>query len=119
MSFEIVGPGGDETVYAPLNTTIDADRDYRDLTGLDGCASCGDGMPRRMIPPGGCQCAGAGPCQCGRGLDGFYQDGQLTPGMLGEMEAAAEGSNKMLWVMGGLLGAWALWAWYTPHQEYG
>lgn len=51
MSFEIVG----QASYAPLNTQIDADRDYRDLAGvmngLDACG-CGGGMPQRIIPPG-------------------------------------------------------------------
>lgn len=104
MSFEILEADGSETIYAPLNTTIDADRDYYDLAGLDACA-CGGQMPPTMIPPG------ATPQ-----LDGFYPDGQLTPGMLGEQDAGGQG---MLWLMGGLLGAWALWAWFTPHQEYG
>lgn len=101
MSFEIVGQ--DETIYAPLNTTIDADRDYMDLAGLDACA-CGGGMPPKMLPPGSAP-----------QLDGFYQDQQLAPGMLGETDG---GGNKMLVLMGGLLGAWALWAWFTPHREY-
>ena len=105
MSFEIIGQD-DNTVYAPLNTTIDADRDYRDLTGdLDACA-CGGGMPPQMIPPG-------------QQLSGFYQDEQLTPGMLAGLDAPAPQGNQMFWLVGGLLGAWALWAWFTPHEEYG
>ncbi len=104
MSFEILEADGSETAYAPLNTTIDADRNYYDLTGLDACA-CGGQVPPKMIPPG------ATPQ-----LDGFYQDQQLTPGMLGEQEAG--GGNQMLWLLGGLAGAWALWAWLTPHREY-
>lgn len=105
MSFEYLEADGSETVYAPLNTTIDADRDYMDLTGLDACA-CGDQMPPKMLPPGSAP-----------QLGGFYPDQQLTPGMLGALDAAEDG-NKMLMLMGGLLGAWMLWAWMTPHREY-
>lgn len=47
MSFEVVN---DNTVYAPLNTNIDGDRDYRDLTGLEACA-CG-GAQQYIVPPG-------------------------------------------------------------------
>jgi hypothetical protein len=102
MSFEIMPPsGGDNinTAYAPLNTTIDADRDYKDLTGLDACAECGPAP--QMITPG---------------MGGFYEGEQLTPGMLAETPAPAD--NKMLWVLGGALAFWAWWAMRTPHQEY-
>lgn len=47
MSFEILEDP--QTVFAPLNTQIDADRDYRDNV-LSGC---------------GCGCGGAGPCPQG------------------------------------------------------
>ena len=103
MSMEI------QTTYAPLNTTIDGDRDYRELTGLEACGcsrgmsgleACGCGPRRRLIPPG---------------VHGFYEDDTLPQGMLGE----AGGGNAMLYVLGGLAAAWALWAWYTPHEEYG
>lgn len=105
MSFEIIGQDDSAVTYAPLNTTIDADRDYYDLTGLDACA-CGGQMPPKMLPPGSAP-----------QLDGFYQDQQLTQGMLGGLDAV-EGGNKMLMLMGGLFGAWMLWAWFTPHREY-
>lgn len=96
MSFEIMaGEESGNTVFAPLNTTIDADRDYMDLAGeLDACA-CEGGMPQRMITPGD----------------------QLATGMEG-LDAPAPQGNQMIWLMGGLLGAWALWAWFTPHEEY-
>jgi hypothetical protein len=96
MSFEILSEGG-STVYAPLNTTIDADRDYMDMQGLD---ACGCGQASALVPTG---------------VSGFYEDEQLPQGMLG---AAEGGSNTMLLVMGGLLAAWAWWAWRTPHEDY-
>ena len=49
-----------ETVYAPLNTPIDGDRDYYDLTGLDACA-CGSGNSLEA-------------CLCNPGLGDFMQD---------------------------------------------
>ena len=47
MSFEIL-ESPQQTVYAPLNTTIDADRDYYSLTGLDACACGGGGIKTRI-----------------------------------------------------------------------
>ena len=98
------------TVYAPLNTTIDGDRDYGgsdrkhfnpgEVSHLSGCIpgldGCGCGGPRPQVQLGGC-----------------YENEQLTPGMLGQME----GGNAMLWVLGGLGVAWAWWAWRTPYSE--
>jgi hypothetical protein len=75
MSFEIL-ENEPQTMYAPLNTTIDADRDYRDLTGLDSCPSCA-GAPPRMIPPGM------------NGLDGLELDG---------LDAAEDTFNWKMWL---------------------
>jgi hypothetical protein len=102
MSFEIIG-GAPETAYAPLNTTIDRDRDYYSLTGLDACVCGGGGLKTRAQ-------MGTGP-----GVQGYYDGGQLPEGML----EAVEGGNKLLWVLGGLLAAWGVWAWRTPVEPLG
>lgn len=99
MSFEIIG-GTPETVFAPLNTTVDADREYYSLAGLDACA-CGGGGLRTQ--------AQMGTAQPAAGVQGYY-DGGLPQGML----EGTEGGNKLLWVLGGVLAAWAIWAYYTP-----
>lgn len=94
MSFEILEEA--TTEYAPLNTTIDADRDYRDLAGLDACG-CGGGPPPE--------------------LGGFYQGDVLPPGMSdGDLEGLPGGG--MVWLVGGLLAGWAIWAMNTKHEEY-
>lgn len=49
MSLEILGQTG-ATTYAPLRSTIDGDRDYRDLTGLGRC-NCGYQGLDATIPP--------------------------------------------------------------------
>ena len=95
MSFEILENQG-QTIYAPLNTTIDADRDYG-LADMEACG-CNGGAARTELQ-----------------LGGYYQDNQLTPGMLGDMGEV--GGNKMLWLFGGIAAAWALWVWSTPHEE--
>ncbi len=41
MSFEIL-ENQTPTVYSPLNTRIDADREYHSLTGAPPCTTCGD-----------------------------------------------------------------------------
>ncbi len=101
MSFEILEDDGSETVYAPLNTTIDADRDYNDLTGLDACA-CEGGITKVAQP--------------GSNLDGFYPDGQLTPGMLGETEGLQENFGFAVFALGGF----ALWYFFLrPKPQQG
>lgn len=97
MSFEILENPG-QTVYAPLNTTIDADRDYG-LADMEACG-CNGGAARTQMQLGGTP-----------QLGGYYQNHQLAPGMLGGTEKSGSG---MLWVFGGVLGLWALWAWVTP-----
>ena len=73
------------TVYAPINTTIDGDRDYGmadrqhfapgAVSHLSGC-----------IGPNGPN--GLNGCNCPMG--GFYQGEKLTPGMLGELAGQYE-----------------------------
>lgn len=128
MSFEILGKQP-EVVYAPLNTTIDADRDYYSLTGLDAC-TCNGGAARASLQGLGIARDANGNAVYGPGpggplgdeglpvLEGFYQNQQLTPGMYAPDElGAVDGAGKMLWVLGGLFAAWAVWAWMTPHES--
>jgi hypothetical protein len=104
MSFEIL-EAPQTTTFAPLNTTIDADRDYYSLTGLDACA-CGGGAARHEAQMGP-------PPAPAAGVSGYYDGGMLPEGML---EAAPAGASKMVWLLGGAVAVWAAWAWFTPHQ---
>jgi len=79
-----------ETNFAPLNTKIDADRDYRDLTGLSQC---------------GCGCEG--PCRCGAGLSGCgcggYRPRIIPPGVHGLSAAEEKGGLSTAMVISLLL----------------
>jgi len=110
MSFEILESPA-QTAYAPLNTTIDRDRDYYNLTGLDACA-CGGGSARTRAQMGTGPHPAAG-SQPNAGVSGYYAGGIQPEGMLG----AAEAPGKMLWLVGGILGAWFIWRGLTPHTE--
>jgi hypothetical protein len=117
MSFEIL-ESPQQTVYAPLNTTIDADRDYYSLAGLDACA-CGGGAVRTQVQMGTSTPAAPQP----NGVSGFYThvpEGMYTPGLGDEglpvLEAAEDGASRMLWYLAGVIGLWAFWAWRTPHE---
>ncbi len=110
MSFEILENMGG-TTYAPLNTTIDADRDYYNLTGLDACA-CGGGSARTRAQMGTGPHPAAG-SQPNAGMSGYYAGGIHPEGML----QAVEAPNKLLWLLGGVAAMWAIWAWNTPHAE--
>jgi hypothetical protein len=127
MSFEIL-ESPQPTVYAPLNTTVDADRDYYSLTGLDACACGGGGIRTRVqmgtgphpaagSQPNGAVAGLAQPPWCPfyqGGVGGFYShvpEGMYTPDL-----GAVGGDKAMLWYLAGVVGLWAWWAWRTPHE---
>jgi hypothetical protein len=92
MSFEVVTDYPSHTIYAPLNTTIDADRDYG-LASLDACA-CNGGMARTQMQ-----------------LGGAPMQPELSPGMDG-LDAAEQ--SMWLW---GLLGASVLVWWFVLRPD--
>jgi hypothetical protein len=44
--------------------------------------------------------------------------GARPPLRLGDPVKPKGGGSGMLWLMGGILAAWAVWAAVTPHEEY-
>jgi hypothetical protein len=88
MSFEVVTDYPSQTVYAPLNTTIDADRDYG-MASLEASARYG------------------GMVQTHSQLATPARAPEVSPGMDGL--SAAEGSNWWMW---GLLGL-SVFVWWT------
>lgn len=88
---------GEGTTYAPLNTPIDGDRNYFDLTGLERITY--DQQGNRI----GGGCIGLEGCNCGyQGLDGFSE---------------GEGEIDWTWTAIGVLGVAAIWWALRPPTE--